>query len=273
MKSIEKRYQIFISSTFNDLEDERESVMKAILNVNCFPAGMELFPACDSEQFEYIQTIIDKSDYYVLIIAGRYGSEDDNGISYTEKEYDYALSKNIPILTFVYKDIINLPLSKTDNNSAKFKKLQDFIQKATHGRMASFWNNKYELQEQVEKSLRNSFITHPRTGWIKGDSLLSNNEPLLPKKKVTPENNKDKLLLAIYNEYSKDISDMEKNINPKILNIDSTAFPSLLEKLQNESLIIDVSFARGNGRILATFTHDIKITPTGINYLKNKSYI
>ena len=47
-----KRYQVFISSTFTDLKDERDKVMRAVLELKCFPAGMELFPAKDKKQFD-----------------------------------------------------------------------------------------------------------------------------------------------------------------------------------------------------------------------------
>jgi len=46
---MEKRYQIFISSTFVDLEEERSKVMEIILNKDYFPACMELFPAMDEK--------------------------------------------------------------------------------------------------------------------------------------------------------------------------------------------------------------------------------
>ena len=49
---------------------------------------MEGFFAADEEQLSYIKKIIDECDYYILIIAGRYGSIDETGVSYTEKEYD-----------------------------------------------------------------------------------------------------------------------------------------------------------------------------------------
>ena len=52
---------------------------------------MEMFPAADSEQFEYIKTILNESDYYVLVVAGRYGS-------IAEKEFNYAVEQGIPIL-------------------------------------------------------------------------------------------------------------------------------------------------------------------------------
>lgn len=44
------------------------------------------------------------SDYFVLIIGRYCGTLSEEGISYTEKEYDYALSKGIPVLSFIIAD-------------------------------------------------------------------------------------------------------------------------------------------------------------------------
>lgn len=77
---MEKRYQIFISSTFRDLIDERQAVLKSILELDHMPAGMELFPATYDTAWDLIKDVIDASDYYVLIIGGRYGSLDGEGI-------------------------------------------------------------------------------------------------------------------------------------------------------------------------------------------------
>src|SRR4051812_1797855 len=101
---MEKRHEVFISSTFVDLKDERDKVMRAVLKLDCFPAGMELFPASDASQWKVIQRAIDRCDYYVVIVAGRYGSLDEDKLSYTEKEFDYAVSKGIPVLAFVHGD-------------------------------------------------------------------------------------------------------------------------------------------------------------------------
>ena len=103
-----KRYQIFISSTYKDLVEERRAAMEAIIELDCFPAGMESFPASSQRQFDYISKIIDKSDYYIIIIAGKYGTLSDEGISFTEKEFDYAVEKGIPIISFVKRDISKL---------------------------------------------------------------------------------------------------------------------------------------------------------------------
>jgi len=95
---MEKKYQVFISSTYTDLIEERKEVQKILLMADCIPAGMEAFVATNDEQFEVIKKVIDLCDYYVLIIGGRYGSiNSQTGLSYTEMEYDYAVSKEIPV--------------------------------------------------------------------------------------------------------------------------------------------------------------------------------
>jgi Domain of unknown function (DUF4062) len=81
---MDKRYQVFVSSTFTDLKDERSQILQTLMMMDCIPAGMELFPA-DEEQFEFIKKVIDDCDYYLLIIGGRYGSTTKEGISSRKK--------------------------------------------------------------------------------------------------------------------------------------------------------------------------------------------
>lgn len=174
---MEKRYQVFISSTFKDLEDERKAIMEAILELDCFPAGMEMFPASDDEQFEYIKRVIDESDYYVLVVAGRYGSEADDGKSYTEKEFEYALEKGMPVLVFVSENIDEIPVSKTDKDERKKKKLIKFRNRVIDKRMGRMWKNSDDLKFKVHSSLSKEFKIKPRIGWIRGD--VENSESLL----------------------------------------------------------------------------------------------
>ncbi len=101
---MERRYQVFVSSTFKDLEEERQEVMRALLELDCMPSGMELFPAANETQWNLIKKVIDDCDYYILIVGGRYGSIGPEGISYTEMEYRYALEQGKPTITFIPKN-------------------------------------------------------------------------------------------------------------------------------------------------------------------------
>ena len=94
---------MFVSYTFKDLEHERQKVLHAILEMKAFPAGMELFPSADDDQFEFIKQEIASSDYYIVIVGGKYGSLAD-GISFTEKEHEheYALQLGKPVMAFFF---------------------------------------------------------------------------------------------------------------------------------------------------------------------------
>jgi hypothetical protein len=100
-----KRLQVFVSSTFSDLTQERQAAVEAILTAGHIPAGMELFTSGDESQMDVIKQWIDESDVYLLILGGRYGSIDPKlGKSYTELEYEYAVRKDKPLFACVIKE-------------------------------------------------------------------------------------------------------------------------------------------------------------------------
>lgn len=165
---MEKRYQVFISSTFQDLQNARQEVSQALLRADCFPAGMELFPAADEEQFEFIKTIIDQSDYYIIISAGRYGSiHPETGLSYTEMEYDYAVSIGKPIIRLLHKD----PSSIADEGSKSLIRLLEFHEKLKSGRMVAFWETPEELGKEAVFALLEIKKTRPAIGWVQSDKV------------------------------------------------------------------------------------------------------
>jgi hypothetical protein len=169
----DKRYQVFISSTFVDLQEERAKVQQAIMELDCIPAGMEIFPAIDEEQFEFIKRVIDDCDYYVLIIGGRYGSVSDAGVSYTEMEYDYAISKGIKVMAFLHKNPESLPLKKSESSAKARKSLAAFRAKAATNRLVKLWETDSELPGLVALSLSKTIKTYPAVGWVRGDSVAS----------------------------------------------------------------------------------------------------
>lgn len=124
---IERRYQVFISSTYLDLIKERNEVMMALLELECMPAGMESFPASDDSQWEWIKRIILDSDYYVVIIGNKYGSiNNETGISYTEMEYRFAIENDIPTIAFIHNNPEDIPMKYSEKDPDNIKKLEDF---------------------------------------------------------------------------------------------------------------------------------------------------
>lgn len=163
---MQKKYQVFVSSTYQDLIEERDEVMKALLELDCIPAGMELFPSADDEAFEYIKKVIDNCDYFLLIIGGRYGSLHNSGKSYTQLEYEYAISKKIPTLAFLRSNIEELPSKKYELDNSKREKLQEFktlIQK----KLVRYWSTTGELSSIASRSMVRLMKDKPREGWTR----------------------------------------------------------------------------------------------------------
>lgn len=182
-----KKYQIFVSSTFRDLVDERQDTIRHILDLSHIPAGMELFPAADIDQFVYIKKIIDECDYYILIVGGRYGSIDADGISFTEKEYDYAVETGKVVLAFVHREPAAIPLGKSDIDVAMSRSLGAFKEKVMSGRLVQMWSSREELGMVVVKALVRAFNDAPQVGWIRA-SAASTEEALQQANSALREN-------------------------------------------------------------------------------------
>jgi hypothetical protein len=167
---VEKRYQVFVSSTFKDLEEERQEVMHALLELDCIPSGMELFPAANATQWNLIKKVIDDCDYYVLIIGGRYGSTSPEGISYTEMEYRYAQSINKPAIAFLHRDPGKIIADKTETTQEGKGKLQAF-RSLVEKKLCKHWDSPAELGSVVSRSLIQLIKAEPGVGWVRANEL------------------------------------------------------------------------------------------------------
>ncbi len=172
---MEKRFQVFVSSTFTDLLDERRVVIEALLSLGCFPAGMELFPAADEDQWTLIKSVIDQCDYYLVILGGRYGSIGPEGKSFTRMEYEYALSRRLPVIAFVHQNPATLPGNRIDSDASVVRQLEEFRSLAKQ-RTVRFWNNLSELQAAVYQSMVHLMQRRPAVGWVRADAMVDHTD-------------------------------------------------------------------------------------------------
>jgi len=167
----EKIYKVFVSSTSEDLREERAAVQKGLLQLGCFPVGMEIFPAADEETWDFIKSEINDSDYYVVLVAGRYGSEGAAGLSFTEMEYDYAIAQKKPAIGFVHADPGSIPMSKTETTAEARAKLQKFIEKIKK-RPVRLFKNPHELALEVTTSFVQLIRDRPAVGYVRTDASV-----------------------------------------------------------------------------------------------------
>lgn len=171
--SVEKREQVFISSTFKDLVEERRAVTQTLLEADCIPSGMDLFPASNSEKWDLIKGVIDLCDYYVVIVGGRYGSVDDaEQLSYTEMEFDYAVKTKKPVMGFLHGDPGKLPGDKLDLDKELREKLDTFRDKIEK-KMVKYWHKPGDLPGQVALAIMQIRKSHPAVGWIRASEAMT----------------------------------------------------------------------------------------------------
>ena len=172
---MKKKLQIFVSSTYTDLLVERQAAVEAILKSGNIPAGMELFTSGNESQLQTIMRWIDESDVYLLILGGRYGSiEKSSGISYTEIEYDYAISSKKPLFSIVITEKHLEEKVKIDGssvleteNAAKYKLFKDKVL----SNISSFFDGPKDIKLAIHETLQDFKERYVFSGWVPGNVI------------------------------------------------------------------------------------------------------
>lgn len=174
---VRKRLQVFVSSTFEDLRDERQAAVEAILSAGHIPAGMELFAAGDESQMEVIKQWIDDSDAYLIILGGRYGSiEPKSGKSYTQLEYEYALETKKALFACVVTEAAQEERIKRHGSSVieknEPKKLGEF-RELVLSKMSKLWNDHKDIKLAIHETLNGFSRRDDLVGWVRADQSVN----------------------------------------------------------------------------------------------------
>ncbi|MGC1549963.1 MAG: DUF4062 domain-containing protein [Rhodanobacter sp.] len=173
---MDKKFQVFISSTYLDMKSERQAAVMGILDAGHIPAGMELFAASDKKQIEVIQSWIDRSDIFMLILGGRYGSLDpDSGKSYIHLEYEYAMATGKPLFALYLTDDaiqrkVQGALGVDAIERGDSKKLIEF-RGLVKTKLCSEIDDLKDIHIQVQKSIRDLSSTNNLEGWVRAGSI------------------------------------------------------------------------------------------------------
>lgn len=171
---MKRKLQVFISSTYTDLIYERQAIVEAVLNAGHIPAGMEIFKAGRTQE-HVIKKWIEQSDVYVLLLGSRYGSmKGEEGISYTEWEYNLAKDLGKPMFSLVLtEDYMRKQIDekRVDSLEVDFKKIEYInFKKRVMNRLVSPINHIAEIRSSISDSI-NEIIdeqSEKLVGWIHG---------------------------------------------------------------------------------------------------------
>ncbi len=292
-----RKLQVFVSSTFIDLEEERQTAVQAILRAGHIPAGMELFKAGDKKQWEIIKKWIDESDVYMLIIGARYGSlEPESGKSYTQLEYEYAVeNQNKPFFPLILSDsfidekrqIEDIKKAKKEpfveiveqNNIEKFKSFQSKVGSST---IRGLCNNHDQIKYETTLSLTD-FLENPKiTGWVRAKDV-NYDEIAGQLAKLTKENEE----LRKNQTHSVIVNGIEAEKLKSIM-INKTFFEKLETDHTSKGIYIEFEFPKGFDNMFSFFCEYYDsfehLNPTdynsakdyfkyGVSYLRNMNLL
>jgi hypothetical protein len=168
-----RKFQVFVSSTFEDMRSERQAAVEAILQAGHIPAGMELFTAGDESQLDTVKRWIDDSDVYLLLLGGRYGSiEPKSGKSYIHVEYEYALELGKPVFAIVIDEEALDEKVKAHGRGAIEERngpLLELFRKLVLSKTSHFYTDAKDIKIAIHQKLAELAPRTDLTGWIRGD--------------------------------------------------------------------------------------------------------
>ena len=140
--------RIFISSVQREFAQEREALRNYLRRDPLMRRFFDVFlfedvPASDRRPDALYLDEVKQSDLYVGLFGNDYGTEDEDGISPTEREFDQATASGIHRLIFV----------KGTDDSIRKPKMLALIQKAQIGLIRKRFNTSEELVDALYAAL------------------------------------------------------------------------------------------------------------------------
>lgn len=147
-KLVTARKTIFISSVQKELQAERRAVKEFIQNDPLLRRFFDVFlfedlPAIDRKANDVYLDEVETCDVYIGLFGNEYGSEDAEGISPTEREFDLATKKGKPRLIFI----------KGNNDKLRHSRIAKLIRKAGSQLIRRRFDNHPDLTSGVYASL------------------------------------------------------------------------------------------------------------------------
>lgn len=265
-----RKFSLFISSTYEDLKEERQALIGVALENGFIPVGMEQFHGAPASQWMVITKYIDECDFYLLVVGGRYGSIDESvDKSYTEKEYDYAKSKGIPVVVLIKnpKVITEAENDKGNEKHDKYdlmKRLDGFREKVKNdSNTVAFFDNLNGLKYEASQSLQNAReYSDENAGWVRYKDVVD-----IINEEATNRNNVN---AVIGEQQQKKLEEMKSML---------VGFGSRITELENNQLVGEViptatkedidNLFRAEGEVLFLGNNNSKTPIVGQNDVGN----
>lgn len=162
---LDKRYQVFISTSGNEMQPERMILIQTLVGMGFFSWGLEQRTPL-SRAFARRQ--INDCDYVVLLLGSQYGEQSVSGVSYMHLEYIYAVTKQKPIIVFMHEEPANRDVSLHDEKPELREKFLEFRKLLQQELSHIFkYRNIRDLEIAVRLNMPQVLDDYPVSGWVR----------------------------------------------------------------------------------------------------------
>ncbi|MDR3167187.1 MAG: DUF4062 domain-containing protein [Treponema sp.] len=198
-----KKYHIFLSSTPEDLKNERQELEGIIWNLGHIPIAMKNFNIKDKNEARLVKKSIEECDYFLALTAHKYGAE--KRPSPPEAEFNHAVKAGIPVIALIIDEKARWKASKKEKEAPLVKAVEDFKDKLRNYPYDT-WSTMAELRQKAQTLLIEEINLNPRPGWVRADyaiqpvvanelaRLSGENEDLKRQLQLKKGNNRDVLI-------------------------------------------------------------------------------
>jgi ppGpp synthetase/RelA/SpoT-type nucleotidyltranferase len=144
----------FLSSTFADLQEERQAARDAIDRAGYRPVFMESFTTDTVKPAQFVSQLVNTSGVFVLVLGSRLGSKErTSGKYFVELEYEAAITTAIPVHILLSSDSRLVPESLKPPSASEHARISKFRKHLETTHTVRYWKSALELQHEVFVSL------------------------------------------------------------------------------------------------------------------------
>jgi hypothetical protein len=164
-----RKYHVFLSSTPDDLKNERQELEGMIREMGHIPVVTGNFDMKDAAGQRLIKKNIEECDYFLALTAYKYGS--DKKPSPQEAEYTHAVKAGVPVIAFIIDEKARWKASKKEKEAPLIRALEDFKNKLREHTHAA-WATAADLRQKAQTILIREINLNPRPGWVRSDQAI-----------------------------------------------------------------------------------------------------
>ena len=162
---LDKRYQVFISTSGAEMQPERMILAQTLVGMGFFSWGLEQRTPLSTA---FARRQIDDCDYVVMLLGSAYGEQSVSGVGYMHLEYIYAVTKQKPIIVFMHEEPAARESALHDDKPELREKFQEFRKLLQHEVDQVFsYRSLRDLEMAVRFNMTQMLERYPVLGWVR----------------------------------------------------------------------------------------------------------